>query len=105
MTEQCKHEWILCVGNEMEEAWFRCGVLDCKERLEVDEALSRLNEYETLKAATPIEAYSLIQPCVQQLQDSLRKGDLVLNDYLTSMVEQIAKGTELLADILEGKDE
>ena len=45
------HEWILCVGNKMEEAWFRCGITDCEERLEVNEALSRLNEHPALKGA------------------------------------------------------
>ena len=103
MTEHV-HEWAINIAFEHNYgAWGVCK--NCMEVLKQEEIEARLNEYETLKAATPIEAYSLIQPCVQQLQDSLRKGDLVLNDYLTSMVEQIAKGTELLADILEGKDE
>ena len=43
-----------------------------------------------------IESFLIIQPCVQQLQDSMRKGDLVLNDYLASMVAQIAEGVALL---------
>ena len=56
MTEQCKHEWrITCVWSDeykMNVPKAYCRIGDCGEELPIKNALTRLSEYETLKAAT-----------------------------------------------------
>ena len=111
MCHECAHmpdltehvhecEWILCVSNEMEEAWFRCGVERCQKRLEVDEALGRLNEYETLKKATEAltaeDARELTTFAGFALLDMPERGR-------SPSVGRRIESLQAYADILEGK--
>ena len=91
MTEQCKHKFEITKGR---------GVIcqNCPESITYKEAEARLNEYETLKAAT--ERLSAV--AANGLLDLMATG---IPSYLSSVWTSWLDALQAYADILDGKDE
>ena len=95
MTEQCKHDWMAWRHIDADRfltdtiMFFKCR--NCHKRMGVSEVEARLNEYETLKAATErLSAEIVIRNII-----IYGEGGFVTDRFLSAL--------KTYADTLEGK--
>ena len=103
MTEQCKHEWrITCVWSDeykMNVPKVYCRIGDCGEELPIENALARLNEYETLKAATDRLGLEWARQFVEDCDEAMETTSGVTMEIYRSDIELL----RAYADTLEEK--
>ena len=95
MTEHV-HEWDVTTDGAFATYDIFCAFRDCNARLEPEQVITMLNEYETLKAATERTSASDAMLFVNYIVDEF--GD-------DPWLSRLAGNLRAYASILEGKDE